>query len=172
MAVSHLLALGVSPRSCKLLSAAMECMRNNSLLAVRWISVTLIFVPLGNLIAIVPLTVDSSWIWTYGISTGFPGVFLSTSSFLIARVALVSDMTKLFSSSIESISLRTRRGMMMSRASRISLDVVVVVIYLGVWISLVDVRSERRTRLSIDNDLGSYLRLLNTVVKNYDLYFI
>jgi len=55
------------------------------------------------------------------------------------------------------------------RASRISMGVVVVTIYLGVRISLVDVRSDRRTWLSIDNDLGSYLRLQNTVVENYDL---
>ena len=39
------------------------------------------------------------------------------------------------------------------------MGVVVVTIYLGVRISLVDVRSDRRTWLSIDNDLGSYLRL-------------
>ena len=48
----------------------------------------------------------------------------------------------------------------MSWASQISMGVVVVVLYLGVRISLVVVRSERQTRLSIDNDLGSYLRLL------------
>jgi len=49
------------------------------------------------------------------------------------------------------------------------MGVVVVTIYLGVRISLVDVRSDRRTWLSIDNDLGRYLRLQNTVVKNYEL---
>ena len=55
------------------------------------------------------------------------------------------------------------------RASRISMGVVVVTIHLGVRISLVDIRSDRRTWLSIDNDLGSYLRL-NYWWKNYDLF--
>ena len=51
------------------------------------------------------------------------------------------------------------------------MGVVVVTIYLGVRISLVDVRSDRRTWLSIDSDLGSYLRL-NYWWKNYDLFYL
>lgn len=45
------------------------------------------------------------------------------------------------------------------------MSVGVVTIYLGVRISLVDIRSERRTRLSIDNDLGSLSTVKSLVEK-------
>lgn len=51
------------------------------------------------------------------------------------------------------------------RSSRILMSVGVVTIYLGVRISLVDVRSERRTWLSIDNDLGRLSTVKSLVEK-------
>ena len=163
---SHFIALGVSPKSCKLLSAAMECLINNSLLAVRWISVTLILVSLGNFMVIRPLAVDSSWTWTYGISMVYPTVFLSTSSFLTVRVALVSDILRLLSNRIDAITLRSRRGMVYPRSSRISLGVVVVVPVIP-WHPNTTRRctSWSLNELSIDNDLGRDLRLLNNGTK-------
>jgi hypothetical protein len=141
----------------------MECLINNSLLAVRWISVTGILVLLGNVMVITLLSVGSSWTWTYGISTLYPIVFLSTSSFLTARVALVSDILRLLSNRIGAITLRSRRGMVYPRSSRISLGVVVVVVPVIPWRPNTTRRctSWSLNELSIDSDLGRDLRLLN-----------
>jgi hypothetical protein len=56
-----------------------------------------------------------------------PIVFLSTSSFLTVRVALVSDILRLLSNRMGAITLRSHRGIVNPRSSRISSGVVVVV---------------------------------------------